>query len=278
VSRIRRTKAEMNELASSLLDIIEQIRPATVRQVFYQATVQGLIPKTEEAYNGVIVRLLLQMREDGRLPWHYISDNTRWVHRSAVYGNLTDLMNESAQFYRRDLWVENPNNVEVWLEKEALAGTLMDVTDPLRVKLFVSRGFSSASYLHSAAENIKTLGKHTIIYQLGDHDPSGIWIAKTVERRLREYGADIEFHRLAVTPEQIGRWNLPSRPTKRKGNSHAKNFKGASVELDAIEPARLRDLVNGAIVQHIDPRVYEQTMKIEEAERATLAQIAKGIT
>jgi hypothetical protein len=266
----------MTELQDELYEIVEKIQPATVRQVFYRATVAGLIPKTEEAYNGVIVRLLLHMRERGKMPWDWISDNTRWVHRTASYDKLSDLLSESAALYRRNLWNDNPVRVEVWLEKDALAGTLFDVTNPLRVGLYVSRGFSSASYLHEAAEAGIESGKRTIIYQLGDHDPSGIWIARQIEKRLRQFGADIEFHRLAVTLEQIERWGLPSRPTKRQGNSHAKGFKGSSVELDAVEPDMLRDLVKRAIMRHMDQGLYRRTLEIEDQERRTLDALANA--
>src|SRR5262252_11166114 len=53
--------------------------------------------------------------------------------------------------------------------------------------------------------------------------------------------------RLAVTEEQIDEWNLPTRPTKRS-DSRARSFgSSVSVELDAIDPRRLRSPVERAI-------------------------------
>jgi hypothetical protein len=51
-----------------------------------------------------------------------------------------------------------------------------------------------------------------------------------------------EFVRVAVNPEQIEEFDLPTRPTK-KTDSRAKTFEGESVEVDAIPPARLRQMV-----------------------------------
>jgi hypothetical protein len=51
--------------------------PMTVRQVFYQATVRGLIPKTENGYQR-IASALGQMRRDGMLPFSWLTDHTRW--------------------------------------------------------------------------------------------------------------------------------------------------------------------------------------------------------
>ena len=53
---------------------------------------------------------------------------------------------------------------------------------------------------------------------------------------------------------QIEAWDLPSRPTKTT-DSRAKTFGHTeSVELDAIQPNALRELVERAIVEHIDDR------------------------
>ena len=45
--RRRSTKAEMEARFDALYQIVAEQRPMTVRQVFYQATVRGIIPKTE---------------------------------------------------------------------------------------------------------------------------------------------------------------------------------------------------------------------------------------
>src|SRR5262249_3089988 len=151
--------------------------------------------------------------------------------------------------YRRDLWDNQDHYVEVWTEKDALAGVLLEETRKWDVPLMVSRGFASASYLYEAAETIKAVGKPTYLYYFGDHDPSGLYIDRAIERGLREHApeADIHFERVAVKPWQIELWNLPTRPTKTKGNPHSKGFEGASVEVDAIPPTDLRELVADCI-------------------------------
>jgi hypothetical protein len=78
--------------------------------------------------------------------------------------------------------------------------------------------------------------------------------------------------RVAVTEEQIKKWDLPRRPTK-KTDSRAKGFDSDSVEVDAIEPDQLRQLVEDCITQCIDPVALERTKTIEAAERETLANM-----
>jgi hypothetical protein len=91
--------------------------------------------------------------------------------------------------------------VEIWLEKDALSGVLYPVTSEWDVPLMVTRGYSSLSFLHEAAEAITDQGKPAYIYYFGGHDPSGRDITRATEAGLREFApaAEIHFKRIAVT-------------------------------------------------------------------------------
>ena len=67
----------MRALRDALLNIVANMRPMTVRQVFYQATVRGIVEKTENGYAKVQTDLA-EMRRDGELPYGWLADNTRW--------------------------------------------------------------------------------------------------------------------------------------------------------------------------------------------------------
>ena len=49
----------------------------TVRQVFYQLVVRGVIEKTEAEYQGTVIRLLTEMRLDASIPFDWIVDESR---------------------------------------------------------------------------------------------------------------------------------------------------------------------------------------------------------
>jgi hypothetical protein len=276
IKRHRCTRRELDALADALYALLEADNPMTVRQVFYRAVSAGIVPKTEQAYKNSIGRTLVQMRRDGRLPWGWIADNTRWQRKPRSYSSLEEALTRTAQFYRRSLWDDQPVYVEMWTEKDALAGVLMEETRPWDVPLMVSRGFSSVSYLYEAAEAIQEQDKPSFLYYFGDHDPSGVHIDRNIEKQLREMApeAEIHFQRVAVLPAQIQEWNLPTRPTKRT-DSRAKNFQGDSVEVDAIPPAQLRELVRTGIEQHVDRRILEVTQVAERSEREILRSIAR---
>jgi hypothetical protein len=153
--RKRRNKAEMAELRQHIYDIVKANQPMTVRQVFYQLVAKSIVEKLEKNYNNVAVRLLLQLRRNGRIPYAWISDNTRWMHKPRSFDSLEEALEDAAATYRRAVWRELPVYVEIWIEKEALAGVAMEETEPYDVPLMVARGFSSETYIYNAAETIR---------------------------------------------------------------------------------------------------------------------------
>jgi hypothetical protein len=283
--RRRRTKAEMNAIRSAIVQTLAAEQPMTVRQVFYALTTQSVIAKTEAEYKGTVCRLLAEMRRSGEIPYTWLADATRWMRRPRTFSSTEDALRRTAETYRRALWDDAPVAVEVWLEKEALAGVLVEVTDEWDVPLMVTRGYPSMSFLYSAAQAIgqrQGNGQRTQIYYFGDRDPSGVDIDRAVQQGIgeglesmlaRRDVPNTDFERVAVTAEQITAWDLPARPTK-KSDTRSKNFEGESVELDAIPPARLRELAEQVIDRHVDHQQLEVLRTYEDEERRQMEQIA----
>ena len=238
-----------------------------VRQVYYQATVRGIVDKTEAGY-GVEQNDLTVMRKEGSLPYEWLADSTRWQRKATTFRSVKEALEDTARFYRKDLWHDADCYVEFWLEKDALAGVVWPITRQFDVTLMVARGYASLSFLHSAAKHISKLDVPAYIYHLGDYDPSGQDAARSIEQTLREMAPDAEivFKRIAVTPDQIAEWELPTRPTKAT-DTRSKGFGDISVELDAIDPGLLRGLVQAAIEQHLPPEQYEILKVAERSEQ-----------
>jgi len=263
----------MDQRRRALFEIVEAMRPMTVRQVFYQATVHNIVEKSEAGYDKVQTALV-QMRRAGTLPYGWLADTTRWQRKPVTFGSVQQALEDTARLYRKALWVNAGVYIEVWLEKDALAGIMLPITDLYDVPLMVARGYASLSFLHTAAEYISGLDVPIYIYHFGDFDPSGVNAGEKVEQTLKEMapGAEIHFERVAVTPEQIRAWALPTRPTK-KTDSRAKKFGKVSVELDAIEPDQLRDLVEDVIQRHMPAEQLRVLKVAEKSERELIARL-----
>ncbi len=278
IKRHRRTKEEIQEICEAIAEVLREDHPQSVRHVFYRPCGDpfNLVPKDDKGYRTVQNKLM-DLRVDGLVPWSWVSDGTRWRRVADSYDSPAEAVRATAEHYRRDLWRRTPVYVEVWCESDSMAGVLIHETDRYNVSLMVSRGFSSRSYLHQAANEIKAQRRPTFLYYVGDWDPSGKLIPEVIQRQLREFapGAEIHFERLLVTPEQIRDWHLPTKPAKR--SSHSRGFQGGTVEAEAI-PARIaRRLLRETIEQHLDLHEVEVMETAEESERDWLLRIAEAM-
>ena len=275
----RRTKTGMAVIRGGIFGLLAENHPMTVRQVFYQLVSLGFVAKTDTEYKSTVIRLLTEMRRSETIPFGWIADNTRWMRKPASFSSLEQALKRTAELYRRSIWDSQDVYVEVWLEKDALSGVLYDVTARWDVPLMVTRGYPSLTFLYSAAEAIADQHKPAYLYYFGDRDPSGVDIDRNIEEGIREFapGADVHFQRIAVTPDQITAWNLPTRPTK-PSDTRSRTFKGESVEVDAISPPRLRELTEQCILQHIDEYELEAIELAEESERDLLTKMAANVS
>jgi hypothetical protein len=284
--RRRRSPEDIAAIRAAIIEILADDHPQTVRQVFYQLVTRDVIEKTEKEYQGTVIRLLTEMRLGGAVQWSWIADESRRTSVTQTFDNITDALEDTAKFYRRSAMRESDVYIEIWSEKEALAGIIYEAASDYDVPVVVSKGmpsltqvYRSFSHIHDAA----MADKESFIYQFGDHDPTGCLIPETIKRRLGEFCAQYRIEppvveRIALTEAQIAEYRLPTRPTKRKGNTHALGFEGDSVELDALPSAILRDLVRECIERHINQTELEVLREAERSERMQLRQFAARAT
>jgi hypothetical protein len=279
--RERRTKAQVEAIRTAIRAILKADHPQTVRQVFYQLVARGTIEKSEKEYQGTVIRLLGEMRLDGQIPWAWIVDESRRTRITQTFDNVADALEDTAKYYRRSALRGCADYIEIWSEKEALAGIIYEVASEYDVPVLVSKGMPSLTQVYGSflqIERAAGAGKPSYLYQFGDHDPTGCLIPQTMAARLREFcdKHDCPYpivERVALTKEQVEEYNLPTRPTKREGNSHAKGFAGDSVELDALPSSDLRELVRDCIERHISPQDLDTLRAAEESEREILEQL-----
>ena len=278
--RHRSTKADLGVLDAHIAYTVKREAPMTVRQLYYRLVSAGVIDKTEQEYNRV-GRQLLKLRRERAVRYGDIADGARTTWRQTTYSGVQDAVDEWAAVYRRGLWNESPYHVQVWAEKDALTNILLTECRPLDVDLCVCRGYPSESYLwHEAASFVQSEKAEYHILYVGDHDPSGVDIPRSIEdgiRRLIEHeGGDpdaLRFHRLAVNEQQIKDYGLITRPTKAS-DTRAKNFAGESVEVDAIPPRELRRIVREAVERYVDHDHLAAIKVAEASERDYLRRMA----
>lgn len=263
----------MGALDDAIVAAVEVEAPATLRGIFYRCVSAGAVDKTELGYKAV-GRRLVALRRSGRVSYAHVTDGTRWITQPRCFDSVEEALTSTARLYRRRLWTDSEGNLQLYTEKDAISGVILPVTDRWDVPLGVLRGYVSESFAWSVSQSLHPT-KCNVIAQLGDHDPSGLGAWHDFTRKVRGFAphAWLTFERLAVTPEQIDTLRLPTRPTKRS-DSRAKNFEGESVEVDAIAPGELRNIVEEWIVRHVDVDALLITKEAERSERDVLTMIA----
>lgn len=282
--RSRRTKDEVAAVRSAIIDVLKADHPQTVRQVFYQLVTRNVIEKTEAEYQRTVIRLLGEMRLADEVPWNWIVDESRRGRTTQTFINVADALADCAKYYRRSALRDCNDYIEIWCEKEALSGIIWEAASEYDVPVIVSKGVPSLTQIYDSfvsVHNADNAGKQSYLYQFGDHDPTGCLIPRVIESRLNEFCERYNcrqpvVERIALTETQIAHYRLPTRPTKRDGNTHAKGFRGDSVELDALPSAELRALVRECIERHISQHEVEILREAEESEREIIEELAWG--
>lgn len=203
----------------------------TVRTIFYRLHSKGLIPNTKSSYTS-LDKATVEAREDGILPMDCFADNSRHVvgDFNEVYyepnefidqhlNYIKNLPKEYANFIPR--WYNQPEYVEVWTEKDAMVGNFQSILQEKNVKIVPNRGFTSWTFLYDCMKRLKKWkdkGKNIHVLYYGDFDPSGDNMFDELTSRISKIGLkpdinlrldEIDFQRVAVTPEQIKKYKLP---------------------------------------------------------------------
>jgi hypothetical protein len=278
--RQRATQHEMWQRAQFLIAKARELGPVTVRGLYYQAEVAGLpgITKAEGDYNK-IQQQVLKLRRNKQLPYGHISDATRWMRKPTTFKGIREILWSAAATYRKALWADTKDYVEIWCEKDALAGTIYPVTAEYDVPLMVTRGFSSETFAFNAIEAREDDERDYYVYYLGDFDKSGQDASESLHEKLVRFWLDndaipagtvLHFEDLAVTEEQVRDLNLSTRKPKRKTAADQRWPHDFACELDAIDANTLRGMVRNCIEQHL-PRHQLEILKVaEESEREQL--------
>lgn len=274
--KARKPQARSLPLREAILAVATEYERMSLRQLYYQLVSRGL-PKTERAYKRV-GDAATQLRLDGSLDYRKIADGSRTRRPVFQHGSLGAALETAQDLYRRNYWLDQPRAVEVWCEKDALSGVIQPVCDRWGVTYVATRGFPSLTLRFESAMALRASGKPTKVYYFGDHDASGRMISANLEGELRQHGADVRVERIALEPNQIADYRLPTRPGKGSDSRQAKfaaTYGGASVELDALPPSVLEWLVDYAIKCEVDFALWDEAERVERLERETLASIVR---
>jgi hypothetical protein len=251
----------------------------TLRQLYYQFVARGLIRNQDREYKrlGTIVN---DARLAGLMDWMHLEDRTRELRSLAHWSEPRHILQSAAASYRIDKWACQPYRPEVWIEKDALLGVIEGICEANDVPYFSCRGYTSQSEIWGASQRLlgyRRAGQTPVILHLGDHDPSGIDMSRDIAARLALFiGQEVDLQRLALTMEQVQRYQPPPNPAKQTDSRFANYTRlhgDESWELDALEPSVIANLIQGNLDRLIDSAAWEQEQQAETQQKALLRAV-----
>lgn len=301
-----RFNKESLSLINTCDDVIENYQAQglrlTLRQLYYQLVTVNAIPNNPTAYKN-LASLVTSARMAGRLDWDAIEDRGRQPRSVSEFNGLRELMDAAFASYRLPRWKGQANYIELWVEKEALAGVLQPLAREHHVTLMVNKGYSSASAMYASSKRIleachATLEseaeedeKGNIIYPpthnfddeqpvilyLGDHDPSGEDMVRDIHDRLVELGVnEIDVRKVALTTEQVKEYNPPPNPAKitdPRARKYIEKHGPVSWEVDALPPAELARIIRKTFGRYIhQPTMNKIKMQEEEDKKKKITK------
>lgn len=271
----------------------------TLRQLYYQFVARDIIANTPQSYNR-LGDIVSRARMAGMLDWDYIVDRTRNLRGTPHWDSPGRVIDSAAYSYRLDKWADQPRRVEIWVEKEALAGIVERTAARYDLDWFSCRGYVSISEMWAAAQRHLSYireGQGVTVLHLGDHDPSGIDMTRDIRDRLLNFlttdwltehaeafgglatvgellqsmsnhvnGDPIEVRRIALNIDQIRRFRPPPNPAKitdSRANAYIAIHGRQSWELDALDPATLDQLIGRHIEGIRDAASYAAIQRTE---------------
>lgn len=256
--KFRNTNFRSDSLAriEQMSEIVEEYQAQglrlTARQLYYQCVSRDLIPNTPAEYKK-LTALLTDARYAGMVDWDAIEDRGREPSTPSEWDDPMQLVESALRAYRLPRWEGQPKYVELWVEKQALAGVLAPLARENHATLMVNKGYSSASAMKESAdriiaaqtihaslkksiqdklnhaenaeekdeaqkymrENIHDAIRTPVVLYLGDHDPSGEDMVRDISDRLKEFGVLwLKVEKVALTIEQVRQYDPPPNPAK----------------------------------------------------------------
>ena len=253
----------------------------TLRQLYYQFVARAWIENTQRSYKR-LGSIINDARLAGYVDWAAIEDRTRRLEKLEHWDSPASVLKTAARLFRRDRWADQQVRIEVWIEKEALAGVFEPICKELEVPFFCCRGYPSQSEVWSASQRLieyQDAGQQPIILHFGDHDPSGMDMTRDIVDRMELFGVDLLLHRMALNIEQVEEFKPPPNPAKltdSRAGDYVARYGWSSWELDALNPTTLAHLVSEQVLDYRDEEVWDASVEKDEEDVATLKWVSSN--
>ena len=174
-----------------------------------------------------------------------------------------------------DFHGEQPYHIVMVNEKSSLFDVLAPLADQYQADLYCMTGEVSDTRIYQIASDGARDGRRMVVLYFSDCDPAGWQMPISVARKLQAFAVlfgelDFRVDRVALTPDQVRQYGLPSTPLK-PGEKRADDWTDAmgvrQTEIDALaalQPDLLRQITVDAISEYYDDTLDDRVAEAAE--------------
>jgi hypothetical protein len=281
--RTRRNRDWQRVILPEAAEILRQAKAGsgidfTKRQLWYVLLTRHIIElrkgeDSKQVYSSMCAASAEWQRQGRMLP---TIDLGRSLDVESAWFGPRDALRSIAAQYRRDRTEGQRHCLMMGAEKETMRAQLREWYGDRGIPRFLTRGYSSQSYVDDVVDYVERDGRPGILIYAGDYDVDGFDIEADFQRR-----SGLKVIRIAINDEQYV--SGLSIPAKRKQNDPRRvAFRrshpidpayGAdrAMEIEALNPPDLKALYEEQLANYWDTAVYEAVLDREAEERDVLS-------
>ena len=264
-------------------EVLAQYRehwPLTIRQIFYRLVGVYEYDKTELAYDRIL-DYMARARRSRMIPMEAIRDDGTTREDGEGWQDTEHFLRfivQEAKRYTRNKQERQATRILILVEAAGMLPQIVKAVGLYGIPVLSSSGFDSITMKYELAKDIIDDGRPTVVFHIGDLDPSGVCIFDSVQADVEAFvGNDqaLLFKRIALTPDQVILHNLPTVPPKatdKRGGGMSE-----TCQAEALPPDTLAMIVRAAVEEYIDQAQYDDDVAAEYEERRDLIDRVSGL-
>ena len=251
--------------------------PTNGRFIFYELEGHGVVFKRPPGASRrgtsdrpgpmELTEALTVLRKAGLIPWDWIVDETRTIHRWRSASSVAEYLHDSLGLARINPWGGAPPLLLV--ESRSLGGVLRHHMRRYMVPIAATNG-QVGGFLHTDVIPLLADDERPVIY-LGDLDLQGEQIEENTRAVIEsELGYAVDWKRIAITMDQVTEHGLTALLKADHRYRPARTFD--AWECEALGQREIIDLVTDAL-DGLLPEPLADVLAREDEQRARCAEV-----
>lgn len=253
---------KLNIINGVIEEFVQQGFKLNRRQLFYELVKREIISNEEEKYyklrqllsTGIASGFLKKDSIEGRIGVNFLHYYDI-IEVNKVEGNISNRQESQGK------------TLELWLQRDTLSSVMRHIASYYHINSVINNKFLS---VNDSEEVYSRMGGDGVILYVGDFDPYGLNMIEDISEAFLGYWDFPDIIHVAITKEQIEKYNLPPSPRKiidPRTKSYIQKYGEKSWEIESMNPIDLHQIIKEQIEGIIDMEIFLDRVESEELSK-----------